>query len=113
MSFNHKRCTAVRTRVPLTSRGLTGGALGPFSDDHDCTPPSRVLIRLRARFRSRVAFRVAAWDDQVTFKVMRALGRVREGYLAVRTQAGNPILFVSLSDSGKTRLFTADSCTPE
>jgi hypothetical protein len=112
LEFNHKRCRPVNARVPLTARGMTGGPISRFGDEYDCTPPSRVYLRLRGAFRSRVAYRLTSWDDMVTFKVMRASGRVREGYLAVRTRAGEPILFVSVSDSGRGRVFTADSCIP-
>jgi hypothetical protein len=113
LTLNHKRCRPVKTRVRLYGRGLDGGPLGPFGETYDCTPPRFVLLRLRAAFRAKVSLRVTPWDDQVPFPVMRARGRVREGYIAVQTRAQKPLLFGSVSDTRNTRLLTAPTCIPE
>jgi hypothetical protein len=113
LTLNHKRCRPLKTRVRLQRRGLSGGPLGPFGDTYDCSPPRFVRVRLRASFRSRVSLRPTVWDDQAPFPVMRARGRVQEGYIAVQTRVGKPLLFGSVADSKPGRLFTADSCIPE
>jgi hypothetical protein len=64
LSLNHKRCQAAKASVPLTARGLTGGPISPFGDDYDCTPTSRVLVRLQATFRARASLRVTRWDER-------------------------------------------------
>jgi hypothetical protein len=83
LTLNHKRCKPAKARVRLHGRGLDGGPLGSFEDAYDCTPPRFVLLRLRASFRARVSLRTTVWDDQAPFPVMRARGRVREGYIAM------------------------------
>lgn len=113
LTLNHQRRKPVRTRVRLHGRGLDGGPPGPFGERYDCTPPRYVLLRLRARFRTEVSLRVTVWDDQAPFRVMRARGRVREGYIAMQTRARKPLLFGSVSDTGKAKVLTAPICVPE
>jgi hypothetical protein len=113
LTLNHKRCKPQKTRIRLQRRGLAGGRLGQFEDAYDCTPPRFVLLRLRASFRARVALRTTVWDDQARFPVMRARGRIREGYIALQTRTGKPLVFGSVSDAGKATLFTAPFCVPD
>jgi hypothetical protein len=97
---------APRRRVSLSARGLEGGAADYFGDWYSCPVPRRVFTRVRAVFASPVSFRF----DQAT-ATLKAPGPMRAGSLAVRTAAGKPVIFASVNEGGKTRVFVAPSCT--
>jgi hypothetical protein len=103
VALNRRVCTPSTARVPLTATGLRGGAPGPFGQDFDCVAPRRVLVRLRAVMASPPTL----YQDRQFLKTRTA---VKEGYLAVRTPTGKPLVFATVSESGKARLLTASSC---
>lgn len=103
--FNRRLCTPSAARVPLVPAGLQGGAAGPFGEEVDCFPPRRVLLRLRAVMQSPVRLFGNAMFLKATIPA-------REGYLAVRTLSGKPLVYASVLASGRARLYTAPSCIP-
>jgi hypothetical protein len=103
--FNRRLCTPSAARVPLVPAGLQGGAVGPFGEEVDCFPPRRVLVRLRAVMQSPVRLFGNAMFLKATIPA-------REGYLAVRTLSGKPLVYASVLASGRARLYTAPSCIP-
>jgi hypothetical protein len=106
--------------VPLSGRGLSGGEAGQSGDDYTCPAPRRVLVRARGVFSSPTYHGRPAPDpppvglrlDRRTLMLDTDVPLQQVSY-AVRTQAGKPLAFVSANDSGKARLFAADSCIPE
>ncbi|MEX2645380.1 MAG: hypothetical protein WD249_03865 [Gaiellaceae bacterium] len=105
-------CTRSSSRVPLTTRGLSGGAADRFGDEHDCWTPRRVLLRVRGVFRSPVALRLGR---PYGFPLLFARGTVLEAEFAIRTQSGRPIAYASVSrETGKARVFTTSrDCFPD
>jgi hypothetical protein len=110
LSINADACRPSGVRVPLSARGLTGGAAGPFGDSFECFTGTRVLVRVRVVFRSPARLRL---DSRFIPRMRKAREAVREGALAVRTRAGKPLAFASAFDSGRARVFAASSCVPE
>jgi len=98
-------CTKTTARVPLTARGLRGGAAGPFGEEVDC-PTRRVLVRIRATLESSAKLQKASG-------FLRTQVAVRTAQLAVRTQGGRQLVYADVAASGKARLFTARGCIPE
>lgn len=104
-------CRRSTARVALTSRGLSGGVADRFGDESDCWTPRRVLIRVRAVFRSPVTLRLGS---PYRFPELFARGKVKEASLAMRTPAGKPLAFATVSETGRARLFTArQDCFPD
>lgn len=103
-------CRAV-ARIPFTKRGLSRASAGRLGDSHECRPGSRVLVRVRGVFRAPTSLRVRRLPHGITRLV--AAGTVREGFLAVRSAAGEPLAYAEVFESGKTRLFTAPSCVED
>ncbi len=94
-------CPRVSASVPLVTRGLSGGRASQFGDRYQCPAPRTVLLRVRVEFTRPVS-----------------VGRttrvpVRAASLAVRTASGRPIAYADVHESGRARLFAADSCVPE
>jgi len=98
-----KRCRAARAQVPLSTRGLSGGPAGPFSDDYECFPPRTLIVRLRGSFRAPTRLR----RNRDGLLVATSPTRVE---FAMRTTAGRPFAYGSVSDIGKTRLFFVGNC---
>lgn len=96
------RCRVTTKRVPFTSRGLPGPPV-LFDQYLRCSAPRRVLVRMRAMLDRR-----AVWRRSQDLVIAR--GNFTTAALAVRTEAGRPVAFFKL-ESGKTRLWTAGSCT--
>jgi hypothetical protein len=107
-SLSRQQCRASRVHVPLSARGLMGGAADALGDSYECFPPRRVLVRVRAVFRSRTSLRL----NSVTGHLFTRMP-VREVFLAVRTSSGKPLAYAAASESGKARVFAAPSCLPE
>ncbi len=95
------RCRAVQADVGVSPRGLKPRTADLFTDYYVCTPPARVLLRVRAVFRAPVALSFRTGLGQ-----LRAEGAVEEAALAVATQAGRPLLYAAVAKSGRTRLFS-------
>jgi hypothetical protein len=100
-----KACNPTRAAVPLTAAGLRGGAAVPLGDELKCDVPRRVLVRIRAVLQSRASLHGREFES-VHVPVV-------EAKLAVRTVAGKPLTFATVSQSGKATLFTAKGCVPE
>jgi hypothetical protein len=105
MGFNTKLCGGTRSKVPLSSRGLGGGAASQLGEELKCVTPQKVLVRIRSTFAEPTTpelDRKARWYG--------ADSRIEKGQLAVRTLAGKPLVYGEVFDSGKARLFTARGC---
>jgi hypothetical protein len=100
-----KACRATSASVPLSARGLDGGAVDPFGDTYKCSVAKTMLVHVRAVFRSSAFLRL---DPRSGARFTRT--PVRTASLAVRTQSGRPVAFVTVLESGKARLFTSGSC---
>jgi hypothetical protein len=100
-----KACRPATVRVPLSARGLDGGAADPFGDVYKCSVSRTVLVHLRAVFRSSAFLRR---DPRSGARIARTPARTAS--LAVRTQSGKPVVFATVLESGKSRLFTSGNC---
>ena len=92
-ALNRGACKPAQARVPLSAKGLravTPDALGVI---YDCTSPVRVLVRVRV-----VAHAAPTRYREQQFEKTKA--SLQQGLLAVRTQAGKPLAFATVSDSG-------------
>jgi hypothetical protein len=105
-SIDREHCSPSRTRIPLSARGLDGGAASPFGDSYECFPPRRILVRARAIFRSPTLLRQSSEGFWTPTPVNR-------GYLAARTPSGKPLVFAEVRESGAARLFVAPGCISE
>jgi hypothetical protein len=107
IGVNRELCFPASRRIPLTKRGLRGGAVGAQAVGFDCAVPPRVLIRLRATVNGPAALRERAR----LFRVTNAPGR--RGELVAAAPSGRVLAFAQVSESGRAALFTARSCTPD
>lgn len=105
-AVNRTACTPSRTRVPLSARGLRATAPDALGVRYDCVTPRRVLVRARI-----VAYSTPTRYREQAFEKTRA--SLRQGFIAVRTQAGKQLAFASVFDSGQARLAVAPSCTED
>jgi hypothetical protein len=106
LGVNRRSCRVVSRTIPLTRKGLTGGAAGPFGDAFDCTSPKRVLVRVRALFAVSATLRA----QDVT---LRTTVPVRQATVAVRTEKGRPLALVTTAETGRTTVFTGKGCIPD
>jgi hypothetical protein len=99
-------------RVPFSRRGLSGGRAGQFGDDWECEVGGRVVVRVRATFRTPAALRSSRvpWSD---FRFLQAAGTVVQASLAVRSESGKVLAYGDVDEGGRARLFTASSCFPD
>jgi hypothetical protein len=105
LAINRRVCRAAK-RIPLGSKGLTGGVAGQIGDSFDCEVPKRVVVRVRAVLESAVDLRP---HDAFLLTTVT----LREAKIVVRTQKGKPIAFVSTNESGRSTIFTGKGCFPE
>lgn len=98
-------CKAVRASIPFSTTGLTGGAPGQLGDRYKCPSPRRVLVRVRGVFRDPTSLRRNREWPQFT-----ANGNVTQGQVAVRTEAGKPLAYGRVLQSGRAWLLTAANC---
>ena len=106
LALRRTGCAKTTARVPLTAKGLRGGAAGPFGEEVDCPTPRRVLVRIRATLESSATLQQARG-------FLRTQVAVRTAQLAVLAQGGRQLVYADVVASGKARLFTARGCTPE
>jgi hypothetical protein len=100
-----RSCSAARTSVPLSSRGLSGPPV-QFGKEVECQLRGRVFVRVRAVLQSSAAWR------PVQGGYAGARASVVEAAVAVRTQRGRrPVAFIKLDPTGKTKLWTVGSCS--
>lgn len=102
-------CRPSSARVPLSSRGLTGGIASPTADRYDCVVPKKILVRLRGVFRSPTSLRLTTRARQ---RYWVARGAMIEGSLAVRTQTGRPTALATVASTGKAQILVSDACGP-
>jgi hypothetical protein len=105
IGISGRACNPSRATVPLTAAGLRGGGAAPLGSELKCDVPRRVLLRLRAVLAARASLRGREFESVHL--------PVREAKLAVRTLAGRPLSFATVSETGKATLFTAKGCRPE
>lgn len=102
VSFNVNRCRATRLRVPLSPRGLSGGA-APLGAGAKCGTGKRILMHLRAVMESR-----PMWTSKPPFRIAR--GKPVEAAVAVRTYPANkPLVYMAIRDQ-TARLYSAPRC---
>jgi hypothetical protein len=104
VNIGRTRCSRSRKPVPLTRTGLPGPP-NESGTGFRCRAGSRVLLRVRAVLDRPVKWQVAGAKREFT----AAKGDVARASIAVRTDAGKPLAFMSLR-SGNTRLFAASKC---
>jgi hypothetical protein len=104
VNIGRTRCSRSRKPVPLTRTGLPGSP-NELGKAFRCRAGSRVLVRVRAVLDRPVKWQVAGAKREFT----AAKGDVARASIAVRTDAGKPLAFMSLR-SGNTRLFAASKC---
>jgi len=104
------RCRPSRTRVALTSRGLSGGLASQFGDRYDCVVPARVVVRIRGVFYAPTSLR--RWRPTRYIDELVARGRMKEGTLSIHTESGKPISLATVHESGRARLLVGNSCGP-
>ena len=105
IGISGRACNPSRASVPLSATGLRGGAAAALGSELKCDVPRRVLIRLRAVLPSRASLHGKEFE---TIHIP-----VREAKLGVRTVAGKPLAFATVSQTGKSTLFTAKGCVAE
>jgi hypothetical protein len=105
MGISGRSCNPTRAAVPLSAAGLRGGAAARLGSELECDVPRRVLVRLRGVLASRASLHGREFES-VHVPVV-------EAKLAVRTVAGKPLTYATVSQSGKATLFTAKGCVPE
>jgi hypothetical protein len=102
---NSRRCIELRTRLPLSSRGI-GGAPTQWEKELDCRVRGRVLVRVRSVLQSPAEWR------RVDRSFAGARQPVLETKLAVRSQKpGKPIAYMEHDDRGRTKLWYSADCT--
>jgi hypothetical protein len=107
LSLNPTRCTQTTARVPLGTEKLQGGSASSSGLEYECETPSRVLVRVRGVFRSPATFETTR---HFGYQVLSASGEMREASMAIRTQAGRPVAFASVHESGRARVFGGRGC---
>ena len=103
-----KVCRVQSTRVPLSVKGLRGGAVGQLGDEYDCAVPRRIVVRIRG-----VLGRPASLRFDARNRVQSTNVPVQAAYLVARTQAGTPLAYAEVFESGKARVFTAWRCVED
>jgi hypothetical protein len=110
VELSPRHCSRTRATVRLSAAELKRRATGPLALKFDCAAPRRVLVRVRAMFHVPTTFESGRpWG----YPALTAEGEVREAALAIRTRAGRPLAFATVSESGNVRLFTARACTKD
>jgi hypothetical protein len=105
VGVNGNACNPTTARVPLSPTGLRGGVAVPLGDEFKCDVPRRVLVRIRAVLASRASLHGREFESVHV--------PVREAKLAVRTTAGKPLTYATVSQTGKATLYTARGCVAE
>jgi hypothetical protein len=106
LGYENARCGPTTARLPLSTRGLTGGAAGTFGDEVRCNTAKTVLVRVRATFHEPVVA-----EPNAVGSFISASGRIVVGKIAARTTSGKPLVYADVSESGRARLFTAGGCS--
>lgn len=111
LTFSATLCRPTSQSIPLATRSLSGGTASQLqgnlttgSDAYECRVTNRVLIRIRASFRTPVALRVQRLFGR-RYWTTTTPAIVRKGELAVAAESGQPLAYASASESGPARLF--------
>jgi hypothetical protein len=99
--------TVAPSRVPLSPRGLSGGA-ADYGDRFDCQGPQRVMVRVRGVFTAPTTLRLNRATRWLTTSMP-----LQKASFVVRRDSGRPLAFASVSQTGAARVFTAPSCLPD
>jgi hypothetical protein len=84
---------------------LTGGAASAFGDEFECWTGREVLTRIRASLRRPATL------ERNRFGQLATSVPVRKATIAVLTPTGKRLALLTVSESGKARLFVAPTCT--
>jgi hypothetical protein len=96
-------CGQTSLKIPLSSKGLRGGAT-ILGDRWKCEVPATIVIRLRAVFRNPVTFS----PSKDARYLNHAEGRIRTGAIMVTTKNKAPIALVSVDDAtGKASIWVS------
>ena len=106
LALNKRDCAPTKVKVPLSGKGLRDVAPGPLGESLDCPAQRRVLVHVRA---VATAPPVLYGDGHYT----KTRTAVEQGFIAVRTLSGKPLVFASTFQSGKTKMLVAPSCAPD
>ena len=98
-----RSCRARSGRIPLSRAGLQGGSPGQLGSSYNCVSPRRVLLRVRAVFASDPKTRTRDGFLRSTVPLV-------EAKVALRTEAGKPLAYAEVAQSGRARLFTTRAC---
>jgi hypothetical protein len=104
---NRLHCKATRSKLPLTTKGLRGGAFSPFNTEFDCFTPRTLLLRIRGEFVRSTTLRTAS---PFGYPQLQALGRTTQTELSLGTPRGKPIAYASIAGAKKARLFISADC---
>lgn len=107
MYVNRLYCKEASAKVMLTTRGMRGGEVSPFSTEYDCFTSRRVLLRIRGDFAKPTTLRTAS---PTGFPMLRAEGATKRTELALATLAGKPIAYATTVGTKTARLFTSTNC---
>ncbi len=104
---NRLHCKATKSKLPLTTKRLRGGAFSPFNTEFDCFTPRKVLLRVRGAFVKPTTLHTAS---PFGYPQLQAMGPAIQTELAVGTLKGKPIAYASIAGVQKARLFIATDC---
>lgn len=100
-------CSVSRKALHLTTKSLRGGVASQVGVEATCETPRRVLLRVRAIFRRPVATRIVRTFG---FPQLTVTGELDQASMAIGSPSGEPIAYVSVTGTEKSRLFTRPSC---
>ena len=103
--YNRKRCSQTKLQLPLSRTGLVGGRT---EHGFECRVPRRVVVRVRATFRS-----AGTWQNFGKNNELRGIRRnIVSGTMVVATHpAKKRLAYGTMSGGATTRLFGAASCS--
>jgi hypothetical protein len=101
------KCRGTRRAVGLNASGLKVRRLSQDGVEFRCFAPRRVLVRVRAVFRTPTRLVRGFGGARVTGAA------VREASVSVRTESGKPMVFASINEAGQARLGTSGDCFPD
>lgn len=100
-------CSVSRKTLRLTTKSLRGGVASQLGVKATCETPRRVLLRIRAIFRRPVATRIVRTFG---FPQLTVTGELDHASMAIGLATGEPIAYVSVTGTERSRLFTRASC---
>lgn len=106
-------CNPTTMSVRMSASGLDGGVASQlqYSDEYGCSAPERVLVRVRAVFRSPVTLAVRRLGTSRYFASSAGVP-VESATTVVATPKGQRLVYASVAEAGRATLFTARGCAP-